>query len=165
MAPMTDAELDARLAACTEPAPKAYREGGLTDADWAALDGRVFVLEPGVVFWKEVAHMTPTSVTRMITRLDALTEAWDGYVMVVDLSGARRPDAETREALEQVVRPQLRFAAMYTRANVLLRMAASYVVTARHPDFAHRIVGTREEALRLARAEAAARLSWLGEGP
>jgi hypothetical protein len=59
----------------------------------------VEVLEPGILFYREVRRMTPETVGAMEEQILGLIRGIERYALVLDLTRSARPDASAREAL------------------------------------------------------------------
>ena len=92
-----------------------------------AIAERVSRIDERVLLMREIPVQSPFSINLMFDRLETLARGWDRFSYVVDLSEARRPDAETRAALkERVVRvnPRVTHVAIVVGGNVLMRAMA-----------------------------------------
>lgn len=95
-----------------------------------AIADRVSRLEEHVLLMREMPVQSPFSITLMFDRLEGLARDWDRFAYVVDLTEARRPDAETRAALkERVLRvsPRVAHVAIVVGSNLLMRAMARLV--------------------------------------
>jgi hypothetical protein len=149
-------ELDSRLAACLEPAPRRYFAENATEADLAALRAAVFEYEPGIVYWYESEHQTPWSVDQMWTRRKELTTGRDSFVVIVDLSRAGRPDAEARQFLKIVAAdPKVSYFSVFTEKNILINAVARFVFSSVMPKGKFTLTKSRSDAIATARERAA----------
>jgi hypothetical protein len=92
-----------------------------------AIADRVSRLDERVLLLREMPVQSRFSIDLMFDRLEALAHDWDRFSYVVDLSDARRPDAETRAALkERVLRvsPRVAHVAIVVGGNLLMRAMA-----------------------------------------
>ena len=53
---------------------------------------------------REIPVQSPSSINAMFERIDTLSQDWDRFSYVVDLTEAKRPDAATRATLKERVR-------------------------------------------------------------
>jgi hypothetical protein len=92
-----------------------------------AIADRVSSIDERVLLMREVPVQSPFSINLMFDRLESLARGWDRFAYVVDLSEARRPDAETRAVLkERVLRvsPRVAHVAIVVGSNLLMRAMA-----------------------------------------
>jgi hypothetical protein len=89
----------ARAGSTVEVEPRAYGPES-THEEREAIADRVFVVDDRIVLIHEVPVQSPFSVKLMFDRFLALTQDWDRFAYVVDLTEAKRPDPETRAALK-----------------------------------------------------------------
>jgi hypothetical protein len=92
-----------------------------------AIADRVSRIDERVLLMREMPVQTPFSIDVMFDRLEALASGWDRFSYVVDLSDARRPDAETRAALKRRVlrvSPRVAHVAIVVGSNLLMRAMA-----------------------------------------
>jgi hypothetical protein len=92
-----------------------------------AIAERVSRIDDRVLLMREMPVQSPFSINIMFDRLETLARGWDRFSYVVDLSEARRPDAETRAALkERVLRvnPRVAHVAIVVGGNLLMRAMA-----------------------------------------
>src|SRR5262245_34040725 len=73
----------------------------MTPDERARLLSRVFVIEPRIVFYREIPVPTAESIDLMLGRLAVLAEDWPKFVEVLDLRGVARPTPEVRAALKR----------------------------------------------------------------
>jgi hypothetical protein len=102
----------------------------LTAAERDAIGDRVSVIGDRLLLIHEVPVQTPTSVGIMLDRVEALSRDWDRFAYVLDLSEARRPDAEVRAALKArlaTVSPRVVQVAAVVAGNRLMRAMARLV--------------------------------------
>lgn len=95
-----------------------------------AVANRVSVVSDRVLLLREMTHQTPFSVDAMFDRIEALSRDWERFCYVVDLSQARRPDAETRAVLKgrvQRVNPRLVHVSIVVGHNPIMRAMARLV--------------------------------------
>jgi hypothetical protein len=98
-----------------------------TREETAAIAERVSIVDEGILLMHEMPVQSPFSVNIMFDRLEALARDWDRFAYVVDLTDARRPDAETRAVLkERALRVKVRvtYVAIAVGNNVLMRAMA-----------------------------------------
>ena len=95
-----------------------------------AIADRVSRIDDRLLLLREIPVQSPFSINLMFDRLETLAHGWDRFSYVVDLSEARRPDAETRAALkERVVRvnPRVAHVAIVVGGNLLMRAMARLI--------------------------------------
>ena len=101
-----------------------------TGDERAAVANRVSVVAERLLLVHEMTHQTPFSVDVMFDRIEALSRDWDRFCYVVDLSGAKRPDAATRAVLNGRVRriiPRLTHVSVVIGQNPIMRAMARLV--------------------------------------
>ncbi len=129
-----------------------YLESEATEADIADLKDCVYEIETGIFYLYETPHFSEFSIRVMRDAIQELLGDRKHYILVVDLSRARRPNAEARRHLKNmysVVKPS--FAIAFTGRNRLLTMAVRFVFTSLLDHDRYEIFRTREEALDAAR--------------
>jgi hypothetical protein len=71
-----------------------------TPEEQQAVADRVSVVEAGILLIRELPIQSPFSVQLMYDRIESLSQDWDRFAYVVDLTEAKRPNAQTRAALK-----------------------------------------------------------------
>jgi hypothetical protein len=92
-----------------------------------AMANRVFTFDERLVFMHELPVQSPFSVNLMFDRIELLARNWDRFAYVVDLTEAKRPDAETRVVLKARVGrliPRVAHVAVVVGDNLLMRAMA-----------------------------------------
>jgi hypothetical protein len=123
--------------------------------DLAELRERVGTLEDRLFILREVPTQTPFTIDVLFDRLEELAAGLDRFAYVVDLRGAKRPDAQTRERLRQrVLRINIRLAhvGVVVGTNAVIRAVAklaAFAVGFRSFSF-HESVNEATEACRRA---------------
>jgi hypothetical protein len=95
-----------------------------------AIAGRVSRIGERVLLLREMPVQSPFSINLMFDRVEALARGWDRFAYVVDLTEARRPDAETRAALKERVfrvNPRVVHVAIVVGNNLLMRAMARLI--------------------------------------
>src|SRR5262245_26795436 len=98
-----------------------------TGEEREAIAGRVSVVADRVLLLIELPVQSPLSVNLMFDRVETLARNWDRFAYVVDLTAAKRPDAETRVTLKRrvvLLLPRLTHAALVVGDNLLMRAMA-----------------------------------------
>ena len=135
-----------------ELAPHAYGPGATREESEAIAD-RVSIVGERILLLHELPVQSPFSLNLMFDRMERLAHAWDRFVYVVDLTEARRPDAETRVVLKaRVLRllPRITHVAVVVGDNLLMRaMARLFAYGMGLPSVG--IHSTRAEAIEEAR--------------
>ena len=106
--------------------PRVYGPESTPDEREAITD-RVSVVDAGVLLLREIAVQSPFSVQLMYDRLETLSQDWDRFAYVVDLTEAKRPNAETRAALKERsvrINQRIRHVAIVVGTNELMRVMA-----------------------------------------
>ena len=119
-----------------------------TREESTAISDRVSVIGERLLLMQEIPVQSPFSVTLMFDRLEALTEGWERFAYVADLTEAGRPGPETRAVLkERVLRisPRVTHVAIVVGNNLIMRAMARL--------FAHGM-GLESASIHATRAEA-----------
>jgi hypothetical protein len=109
-----------------ELAPHAYGPDA-TREECEAIADRVSIVGEGIVLIYELPVQSPFSVDLIFDRIERLAQPWDRFAYVVDLTQAKRPDAETRAVLKaHVLRllPRVTHTAIAVGDNLLMRAMA-----------------------------------------
>lgn len=69
--------------------------------DLEILKSRVFIYEPGIVYFKEIPIQSPFSINLHLNLVEELGKQFDKWAFLVDLREAQRPNAATRRLLIQ----------------------------------------------------------------
>lgn len=100
-----------------------------TEAEKAAIRGRVTMCEGSIVELVELPVLTRFTLELMLAEVDRLTAHLPTYKVLVDLRQSARPTAEQREALRAGLRSRdarLRHVALFTN-GFLVSVAARFV--------------------------------------
>ena len=73
----------------------------MTPDERSTLLSRVYVLEPGIVFYREVPVQSVESVDLMLGRLYELGSQWPTFIQVLDLSKSERPSPAVRAMIRR----------------------------------------------------------------
>ena len=106
--------------------PRAYGPES-TPEEREAIEDRVSVVDARVLLLREIPVQSPFSVHLMYDRMETLSKDWDRFAYVVDLTEAKRPDAETRAALKDRslrVSHRISHVAIVVGKNELMRIMA-----------------------------------------
>ena len=119
------------------------------------IENSLFKIDDNVLYWFETVYQTKESIGVMHEKVIELTKDMDGFVYVVDLTRARKPDAEARQELKKMFDlPNLKFVCMFTETNLLLRVAAKFVLSSVFGNRSFEFYRTFREALERAIDEA-----------
>jgi hypothetical protein len=101
-----------------------------TPEEIAALRERVMRLGDNLLMYQEVPVPSLYQVGLFREWIDALSADMTHYDLVVDLTAAKPPNAEVREALRKLftTQPKLKHVAVFTGRNFLLNVAARFVL-------------------------------------
>jgi hypothetical protein len=109
--------------------PRAYG-ADMTAGERDALLSQVFVVEPGIVFYREIPVQSVESVDLMLARMYELGCQWPTFVEVLDLSTVNRPSpavrATIREWMKRIV-PRMTHMCVIVAKNVVIRAVARFV--------------------------------------
>jgi hypothetical protein len=72
-----------------------------TAEEQQAMADRVSVIDARILLIRELPIQSPFSVHLMYDRIETLSRDWDSFAYVVDLTEAKRPNAQTRAALKE----------------------------------------------------------------
>ena len=106
--------------------PRVYGPESTPDEREVIAD-RVSVVDAGVLLMREIPVQSPFSVQLMYDRLETLSQDWDRFAYVVDLTEARRPNPETRAALKERsmrINRRISHVAIVVGNNELMRIMA-----------------------------------------
>jgi hypothetical protein len=98
-----------------------------TREECEAIAGRVSVIDERILLLQELSIQSPFSVNLMFDQMEHLARDWGRFAYVVDLTEAKRPDAETRAVLKtRVLRliPRVAHVAVAVGDNLLMRAMA-----------------------------------------
>jgi signal transduction histidine kinase len=132
-----------------------------THEEREAIARRASLVDDRILLIHEIAVQSPFSVKVMFERFQALAHDWDRFAYVVDLTEAKRPDAETRAALKAEIlgiSPRVTHLAVAVGDNQLMRAMARL--------FAYGM-GLTNVSVHATRAEAIEEpgVPWAGNGP
>jgi hypothetical protein len=102
----------------------------MTPEERQTLLSRIYVVEPGIVFYREIPVQSVESIDLMLGRLYELGCEWPTFVEVLDLSTVVRPSAAVRAVIRSwMVRigPRLAHMCVIVEANIVMRAVARFV--------------------------------------
>ena len=102
----------------------------MTPEEREALLSRVYVVEPGIVFYREIPVQSVESLDLMLGRMYELACEWPTYVEVLDLSVVVRPSPPVRAVLRGWMRrlvPRLAYMCVIVEKNIVIRAVARFV--------------------------------------
>src|SRR5262245_34045449 len=102
----------------------------MTSEERGTLLSRVYVIEPGIVFYREIPVQTVESVDLMLARLYELGCQWPTFIEVLDLSTVIRPSPAVRAMIRDwMVRitPRMSHMCVIVEKNVVIRAVARFV--------------------------------------
>ena len=102
----------------------------MTPDERDALLSRVYVVEPGIVFYREIPVQTVESLDLMLGRLYELGFQWPTFIEVLDLSTVVRPSPPVRAVLRGWMRrlaPRLSHMCVIVEKNIVIRAVARFV--------------------------------------
>jgi hypothetical protein len=121
-----------------------------TPDEVAAIRDRVWLYRaPDLIMYFEVPVPSPFQIRLFGKKLDELTANLKQYDLLVDLTHAKPPGAEVREALKEMFgkQPKCRKVGVFTGRNFMLNVAARFVLgSVGLKDFT--VSKTLEEALK-----------------
>jgi hypothetical protein len=98
-----------------------------THEEREAIADRVSVVADRILLIDELPVQSPFSVQLIFDRFRALSQDWERFAYVVDLTEARRPNPETRAALKAQIRgisPRVAHLAVVVGDNLMMRAMA-----------------------------------------
>lgn len=119
-----------------------------TPAEVQAIRDRIFLCEPGIVYWRELPVQSDFQLQIFRERIVELAAGGPPPHLIIDLTVATPPGAEARVALRKMFSSRLPVdrIAVFTGRNFMLNVAAKFVLTtAGLRNFA--VYRTLEEAL------------------
>jgi hypothetical protein len=125
----------------------------MTAEEREALLSRVYVLEPGIVFYRELPVQSVESLDLMLGRVYELGTQWPTFIEILDLSKSERPTPAVRAMLRSWMRriaPRMAHMCVIIETNFVMRAVArfmAYSMNITHLSFHH----TEAEAIDAAR--------------
>ena len=102
----------------------------MTPEERETLLSRVYVIEPGIVFYREIPLQTVESVDLMLARLYELGCQWPTFIEVLDLSTVIRPSPAVRAVIREWmlrISPRMTHMCVIVEKNVVIRAVARFV--------------------------------------
>ncbi|MBF0562990.1 MAG: PAS domain S-box protein, partial [Alphaproteobacteria bacterium] len=120
-----------------------------------ALRDCIYLFDDAVVMWKEVPIQTPFQIGLFGEELLAVTSGMDSFSLLIDLTEAKKPNAEVREALRRLFAAQTRivYVAVFTGKNWLLNHAARFILGGSLGRRKFSVHKTRDEAVKAIRRQ------------
>jgi len=102
----------------------------MTEEEREQLLSQVFVIESGIVFYREIPVQSVESVDLMLGRLYELSGQWPEFIEVLDLSKVLRPSPAVRAAIRVWIKkmaPRMTHMCIIVESNVIIRAVARFV--------------------------------------
>jgi len=102
----------------------------MTPDERDTLLSRVYVVEPGIVFYREIPVQTVESVDLMLARMYELGCQWPTFIEVLDLSTVIRPSPAVRAVIRDWmlrIAPRMAHMCVIVEKNVVIRAVARFV--------------------------------------
>jgi len=102
----------------------------MTPEERDTLLSRVYVVEPGIVFYREIPVQTVESIDLMLGRMDELACEWPTFIEVLDLATVSRPSPAVRAAIRGWmlrIAPRMTQMCVIVEKNVVIRAVARFV--------------------------------------
>jgi len=102
----------------------------MTPEERSTLLSRVYVLEPGIVFYREVPMQSVESIDLMLGRLYELGCQWPTFIEVLDLSKVERPSPAVRAVIRGWMlrlAPRMAHMCVIVETNFVMRAVARFV--------------------------------------
>ena len=102
----------------------------MTPEERRTLLSRVYVVEPGIVFYREIPVQSVESIDLMLARLYELGCEWPTFIEVLDLSTVVRPSPEVRAVIRSWMlrlSPRLAHLCVIIEKNFVMRAVARFV--------------------------------------
>ncbi|CAM1361557.1 hypothetical protein [Tenacibaculum xiamenense] len=143
---MTITELEERLKNCKDLVDP---QENLTEEDKEAIISTVFFCHPNVLYMYETTHHNMHKIKIQREWLFKITKDYESYNLIVDLSRSKPPSAEIREGIKTFLSDKMNRIYIYIGSNVLLKLAAKFILYSVFKDMDYKFVSSREEALKL----------------
>jgi hypothetical protein len=119
-----------------------------TPEEVEAIRARVFLLDERTVGYREMPVQTPFHIDLFDEKMRELTADIDAFDLLIDLSEAKPPSAETRARLRKLfgAHTKMSRAAVFTGKNFMLNIAAKFVLSGMGLQ-SFSVHTTREQAL------------------
>ena len=102
----------------------------MTAEERRILLSRVYVVEPGIVFYREIPVQSVESIDLMLARLYELGCQWPTFIEVLDLSTVVRPTPAVRAGIRGWMRrlsPRMAHLCVIIEKNFVMRAVARFV--------------------------------------
>ena len=102
----------------------------MTPEERRTLLSRIYVVEPGIVFYREVPVQSVESIDLMLARLYELGCEWPTFIEVLDLSTVVRPTPAVRAVIRGWMRrlsPRMAHLCVIIEKNFVMRAVARFV--------------------------------------
>jgi len=102
----------------------------MTPEERSAMLSRVYVLEPGIVFYREIPVQSVESIDLMLGRLYELGCQWPTFIEVLDLSKVERPSPAVRAVIRRWMlrlAPRMAHLCVIIETNIVMRAVARFV--------------------------------------
>lgn len=102
-----------------------------TDEEIKALRERIYFFKDDIVMFKEVPAQSVFQLDLFFGKVKEITSDLSSFYMIFDLTEAGRPSAEIRAHLKTRLNEleKLKHAAVFTGQNILLNIAAKFVLS------------------------------------
>ena len=102
----------------------------MTPEERETLLSRIYVVEPGIVFYREIPVQTEASVDMMLARMYELGCQWPTFIEVLDLSTVQRPTPSVRAVIRGWmlrIAPRMSHMCVIVEKNFVIRAVARFV--------------------------------------
>ena len=102
----------------------------MTDEERRTLLSRVYVVEPGIIFYREIPVQSVESIDLMLARLYELGSEWPTFIEVLDLSTVVRPTPAVRAVIRSWMlrlTPRMAHLCVIIEKNFVMRAVARFV--------------------------------------
>jgi len=102
----------------------------VTGEEREQLLSQVFVIEPGIIFYREIPVQSVESVDLMLGRMYELACEWPEFIEVLDLSKVLRPSPAVRAAIRAWMKkmvPRMTHMCVIVETNIVIRAVARFV--------------------------------------
>jgi hypothetical protein len=102
----------------------------MTPEERDTLLSRVYLVEPGIVFYREIPVQTVESVDLMLARMYDLGCQWPTFIEVLDLSTVIRPSPAVRAVIRSWmlrIAPRMAHMCVIVEKNFVIRAVARFV--------------------------------------
>jgi hypothetical protein len=105
-------------------------DADMTPEERSSMLSRIYVIEPGIVFYRELPVQSVESIDLMLGRLYELGCQWPTFIEVLDLSKVERPSPAVRAVIRSWMlrlAPRMAHMCVIVESNFVMRAVARFV--------------------------------------